>query len=188
MDSSLALVGRRTALRAVVAGDVEWLYALATDAHIRGRWRMGAQTPNMDAFRGALFHGSDRQFVVVRRDTSGPVGLVEAYALDHRSGHASIAVLFEPNVWSTGWPLEGALLFVRYMFDVVGSRKLYFDLPEVNRRLVQSSFGRFLTIEATLRNHDFHDGKHLDRTIASISRTDWPSDRIDEIVAPLPAS
>lgn len=174
------LQGRRVILRPIVGTDHGWLYALSTNQENGFRWRYGGSTPSPDLFVRTLWDQVLVQFVVERRATHEPVGLVVAYAADLHSGHVQIGVLLDPGAQKRGWPLEAAFLFINYLFSNWNIRKLYAECLEFNYRQFASGAGRLFRVEARLRGHHYWNGQHWDKLIASCTRVEWSAikDRI----------
>jgi len=162
------LVGRRVVLRLVDPSDYPWLRALMGDPAVLVRFRDRGVTVRPEQFVDQLWAGVVAQFVVCRTDGQ-PLGLVAAFAADHRNRHAHVAVLFDPAATSgAGWRLEAVALFVGYLFDVFGFAKLYGEIVEFNWAAWQSGAGRFFEVEGCLRGHEYHAGRWWDTYVVAV--------------------
>jgi len=168
-----SLVGRRASLRPVFPADYDWLYEISCSPAIGYRWRNRGATPSPEAFVESLWRGVLAQFMIERNDDREAIGNVFAYNADLRNGHASVGVMVNPDVSGRGWGLEGAGLFVDYVFKVWNLRKIYAEAPGFNFEQFRSGAGRLFREEGLLRNHDYYDGRYWDLHILAIDRSDW---------------
>ena len=164
------LAGRRVRLRPVSPADHAWLYSLSTCSDNGFRWRYGGATPNPDAFVHSLWDRVLVQFVAEHIVTNVPVGLVVAYAPDMHSGHVQVAALLEPAVQKQPWPHEAIILLANYLFTNWNFRKLYAESVDFNYRQFASGVGRLFVLEATLRKHQFWNGRYWDKHICACTR------------------
>lgn len=172
------------ALRPLNDADVEVLYYSSLDPKSAHTWRFRGATASPEQFRAALFgNGVLAQFMVTPREQRGyGVGLVAAYAPDHSAGHCSVAVQRADNHSpepSTGkLMLEGTLTFLSYLFDHFNFRKIYFEIPEFNQRIVEGWSESILVEEGRLKNHYYFGERFWDQIIYALYREPW-----DEVAA-----
>ncbi len=171
------LTGRRVRLRPVEARDYEWLYRLATAEGHGQRWRLRGATPSPEAFVTFLWQNTLYQAVIERLDTHEPVGLVQLINVDQRNSHGYVSFLLEPAVVKSGWPLEGLMLFVHYVFTAWPLRKLYLESLSTSLEDYRSAVGPFLTEEGCLRDHEFIAGRWVDFHILALYRDTWEAER-----------
>jgi len=169
-DGSL-LHGTRTTLRVVDPADYPFLRQLASSDTTLLRWRDRGQTPRPEQFVENLWAGVVAQFVVERRATGQPLGLVSCYAADARNRIAHLAVLFDPDA-DTGrrWRIEGVLLFVNYLFEAFDLRKLYAEVPAFNLDEIRSGIGRLFEEEGRLIDHEYLGGRYWDMHLLALHR------------------
>lgn len=82
------------------------------------------------------------QFVIVHRSSRRPVGWVCALRADLWSGACNVVMAFEPQPELRVWPLEGAVLFLRYLAEEFRIRKVFFDVPEYLPRTLERALVR----------------------------------------------
>lgn len=159
---------------------------MACDARTGFRWRFRGATPSPSEFEQALWEGVLAQYIIESSQDSRLLGLVVAYGADTRNGHARIAIALEPNSWSKGWPLEGLILFVDFIFRHWNVRKLYAEVAGFNLERVASGLGRIFREEGCLRDHEWHDGRYWDVHLLAVWRDDWIDlrERLIEAVVP----
>jgi len=172
---AVPLAGRRVRLRAVAASDYEFLFQLAVDERTAPHWRYRGAPPRPEAFVGELWDSVLTQFIVERKDRSERLGLVTAYNARARDGHCHVAALFRPD--TRVWPLEAVFLFVNYLFEEFGFRKLYGEVIDYNLDAFASSVGRWLEPEGVLRRHELHAGVYWDVHILALWRERFDRDR-----------
>jgi RimJ/RimL family protein N-acetyltransferase len=114
------------------------------------------------------------QYLIEQLSTGEAIGHVVAHQPRLIHGTAHVAIIVRPDLYGKGWPLEGAGLFVDYLFRVFPLRKLYAETVEYN---YDSSFahgaGRFFSEEARLKAHHYYDGRYWDAVVLSLYRDDW---------------
>ena len=181
-----ALAGRRVELRPPAPADYEWLYRIATQAEVGYRWRLRGAIPSPDGFVQFLWTNCEAQFLMTRRANGEPLGLCQLIDVNHRHGYGSVAVLLDPEVQQLGWPFEGVLLFVNYVFSHWSLRKLYFESLDFVADGFSSAFDSTLQVEGRLTDHEFANGQFRDLVIASLRREVWAERRaqIERILAP----
>jgi RimJ/RimL family protein N-acetyltransferase len=170
-------VGRRTRLRPVTGQDLPFLYTLETHGDILPRWRFaGSPIPPPEVFAAKLWEGVLAQFVIERLSPGNPIGHVCAYNPRLIHGTAHLAVVITPELQGRGWALEGAGLFVDFLFRNFPLRKLYAETVEYNYGASFSrGLGRFFSEEGRLREHSYYDGRYWDTLILTIDRDTWIS-------------
>jgi RimJ/RimL family protein N-acetyltransferase len=180
-----SLVGRRVALRQISMRDYDYLFALTAGVETAFRWRQQPGMMNPAAFGDTLWRNVFAQFIVVHCATAQPVGLVSAYNPDMANRTVYVASLIDPEFRDQGWPLEGSDVFIRYLFEVHGFRKLYGEAVDFNMKEFRSILGKLVHVEGRLRRHFYIAGEWRDMYILAIHREDWearprrnrPSDR-----------
>lgn len=171
--ASLPIVGRRVSLRPVTPGDTPFIMEMELTGPNAVAYRHRGQAVSPEQFQGLLWHGVLCQFIVVRNGDQMPCGLVVCYGADFRNGHASIAAIFRPDLHRAVWPLEGIDLFFEYIFTVFPMRKLYAESSGLTNSNFASGLSPVLKCEATLREHDWFDGRYWDKHIYAIYRDEW---------------
>lgn len=168
-----SLEGRRVLLRPVLPSDHEWLYRQAIDARVGVRWRFHGMTPSIDRFLSVFHAGADLSCMVLARQRGEPLGVVQLLDVDHRSRHGYLSVFFAADAHDQGWPLEGLVLFLRYVFRAHDLHKLYVESlgPEVEQ--YRSMVGTLLTAEGVLRDHHYVFGRYYDSHVFGIYREAW---------------
>jgi RimJ/RimL family protein N-acetyltransferase len=167
------LHSRRVAVRTVGPADLPFLYAVATDPAVAYRWRYRGATPSPEQFAAELWQGVLCQYVVAHREGGAPVGLVSAYQADLANRTCYVALLGDKAHDASGLMLEGALLFVSYLFHTWDFRQLYAEVPGYTLDSFGSGMGRYFREEGRLVDHSFHAGRWWDLHILAIHRSDW---------------
>lgn len=160
-----------------------WQWDTAPSNLVSGRLR--GHVPPPGAYRTLVWEGSLCQFVVAANGGEQPLGVVNAYRADLRSGHCSVSLYHAPEALTPGRPspaLEGAELFITYLFEVFGLRKVYVEVAEFNRRPMASFLEAHCVHEGTMRDHELAAGRHWDVELHAIERSSWQARR-DRLVA-----
>ena len=167
------LVGRWVRLRNLVPADQGWLFPLALESEAALRWRHQPGSVDHQRFWSSLWEGVLCQLVVVHRSSETPIGLAVAYQPDLVSGHAYLATLLDPVAHLQGVPIEGFVLFVRYLFQVYGLRKLYAEVAEFNLPQYASVLESKFELEGTLKGHVRRAGDLYDMHLLATYPRSW---------------
>jgi RimJ/RimL family protein N-acetyltransferase len=169
-----SLEGHKVYLRPVTEADYGFLFALSTDEATGFRWRFRGETPSPDGFTHAIWHNTIAQFVVCSGATDEPVGHVVAFNANMRHRYAHIAMVVRPDRVGRSWALEGAQLFIDYLFANWEFRKLYAEVVDFNL----TQFGSIATmpaflVEGRLTEHEYYRGRYWDLVVIALRRQDW---------------
>ncbi len=151
----------------------DFLYSLAIDETVGFRWILTGQVPRREVFEQQLWNGVLSQFVVCRKDSDGPIGVVLAYNADLNNGYAYAASAVISEAVGSGVGIEAVDLFVDYLFRCFNLRKIYFEVPEYNLPEIQSLIGGLFHQECVLREHTYYAGRHWNRYILALYRQDY---------------
>jgi RimJ/RimL family protein N-acetyltransferase len=167
------LTTRQLALRPVLPGDLDFLYALATEPDTGYRWRWRGGIPPYESF--AHSSGADvyAEFIVVLRSTGRPIGHLIVLDADLHSGHVSIGIVLTGPAQRSGLGLQAVLVAIDYLFRTGPFHKIYADSVEFAFASFSSGAGRLFHEEGRLRRHHFYDGRHWDKLIIAVYREDW---------------
>lgn len=163
-------------LRPIEDSDLRSIYQSSLDPNTTHRWRFRGRTPSPEEFRRSLFSGDLLcQYVVAPREkVDSLVGVVTAYNPDLVAAHCFIAFLrTDPGrQFEAGLMIEGATIFLQYLFDHFPLRKIYAEVPEYNTELLANSSDLFVE-EGLLKDHYLYDGRMWDQHILALYRTRW---------------
>lgn len=176
------LEGKHIRLRPVLPRDYEYLYLLATSQAAGFRWRLRGATPSLEFFARQLHDGVLAQFVVDRRSDGSPIGLVVAYNAQLAHGFAWIAIVIDPRIRASGWPLEAGLLFVNYLFQTWNLRKLHVEAPGFNLTQFDRGLSRFMEEEGRLRDQEYYGGRYWDVVLLTLNRVDGSGTDVAELI------
>jgi RimJ/RimL family protein N-acetyltransferase len=169
----VALVGRSVALRPVNQNDYDFLRQAEVSEQLGPRWRFRGSVPAPEMYPQALWQGVTAQFAIVDARSPAPIGLVSLYNVEHAHGTGYIAVA---DLGSGGGPthvVQGAILFLSYVFKVWNLRKLYAEAYEYNLAQFDSLNGRVLHEEGRLSEHAFMGGRYWDLVTLALYREEW---------------
>ncbi len=169
--------GRWVTLAPVVPQYMDFLYQLATDEKTGFRWRLTGSVPPPDSFQRDLWKGVFSQFVILERRTSQPIGTVMAYNVELHHGFGFLAAAVIPQAQGTGIAIEATDLFMGWLFMTYDLRKIYLEVPEFNISQISNGVDGLLVEEGCLREHMYYGGRHWDRYIFAIYRSEYLSRR-----------
>ena len=167
------LSGKHVRLRAVGQADYPFLVDLQTAPENLIRWRYRGITLSPEQIIQSLWQGVLAQFLIVRADTGEPVGLVVCYNPEFRHGYAYLAMIIAPKYEMSGWTLEANAIFLTYLFETFGFRKIYLEVIEFNYQRLASGAGSLFHVEACLKDHEYHLGHRWHVYTLAIYRDEW---------------
>jgi RimJ/RimL family protein N-acetyltransferase len=178
--------GRRSLLRPLDPSDYPALYEAEFSPELIATWRHRGVSASPEEFHRLLWQGVATQFAVCTPEDPTIRGLVTLYDADMRNQHASFAILSTGGRGQGAAVMEAVFLFITYAFDVFPLRKLYAEVLGFNLPAFQSAYGKYLTEEGVLREHEYHDGRWWPKYIFAIHREAWDESgrrRAEQIVA-----
>jgi RimJ/RimL family protein N-acetyltransferase len=187
-DAVPVLAGKHVRLRAVTQADYPFLVDLQTAPENLIRWRFRGSTLSPEQIVQSLWQGVLAQFLIVRADTGESVGLVVCYNPEFRHGYAYLAMIIAPKYEMSGWALEADAIFLNYLFETFGFRKVYLEVIEFNYHRLASGAGSLFHVEGCLKDHEYHLGHRWHLYTLAIYRDEWHDTlaRLDPELADLP--
>jgi RimJ/RimL family protein N-acetyltransferase len=164
------LRGRWTALRPVVPEDWRFLYDLSNQPSIGVTWRYSGAHVSPEEFQASMWSDVLAQFIITAVDNPDPLGVAAVRSPDFRNHHAHFAGALAPHCMGSGWPLEGMLLFLDYVFATWPFRRLYFESIDYIADRYGSFAERYMQLEGRLEEHMFRGGSYRDLLIYSLTR------------------
>jgi RimJ/RimL family protein N-acetyltransferase len=170
--------GRRVRLERLAARHLPNLYRIATDPATAHLWPLVGATVGADELGPFLWGQGALQFAMTRRDSGEAVGLIQGVDEDLRSETIGLGLLVDPALWQSGWPLEGVVLFLDYLFSGLGYRKVYCHMPASTlEKIGDGALGVYLTREATYTRHLRAGDGYEDLHVLSLHRDNWDAPR-----------
>jgi len=173
--AGVPLSGRRVRLERLAPRHISSLHRIASDEAAATMWPLFGRIVSAEEFEGYLWRLSQLQFVVLRRDSGVPVGLLQGVDEDLRNGTIGLALFVDPTLWQAGWPFEGAVLFLEYLFNGLGYRKVYCHMPASVLDRLGGPLDVHLVREGTFNQHLKAGDGYEDLHISSIHREAWDS-------------
>jgi RimJ/RimL family protein N-acetyltransferase len=175
--------GRRVRLRPIRQSDYERIRDEELSAETILIYRHQGLTPSPEQHAGRLWAGVSVQFIVEDKHRKQPVGVVTAFDVDFRSGHAQLSALVFKDFREHGWPLEGVEIFIDFLFMAHGLRKIYGHSSAANFEQFKSALRGVAREEGRLQSHEFVNGVYLDKIILAIYREDWQGSKLTKNLA-----
>lgn len=162
-------------LRPVGSQDYEAIYLASVDPAAGFRWRFKGETPSPDDILGTLWNGVHAQFIVCRRGSDTPVGLVVAYqaALSNGTVYVAFQSLDRSAPGAGGATFEGMVAFIDFLFRSWPLRKLYAEVPGYNAVGVWGGDQGLFREEGRLRECEYQAGAWWDTVIGTLDRGTW---------------
>jgi RimJ/RimL family protein N-acetyltransferase/acyl carrier protein len=169
------LRGTRVELSVIEPQDMEFLYKISTAEENLFRWRYRGSPIDRQEFASTFSAGVLAQFLVRKRHSKRPIGLVTAYNANHRDGYVYLSTLTSPELVGSGLTVDGTILMANFLFAGWTFRKIYFESLEFNTLAFHSAFQRFLVEEGRLREHAYYGGRYWDQVTLGLYRERWTS-------------
>lgn len=171
---SARLSARSVRLKPIERSDYEMLYRAELSEALISRWRHRGATPSPEAWSQNLWLGVLSQFLIVstRQQEEAVLGMVACIQADAANGHAQLAAASftgEPGIEV----VEGAALFISYVFHNWNFVKLYMDVPGYNLSQIESGLKHVFHEEGRLKGHVFKYGQAWDLHILAVYRDHW---------------
>jgi RimJ/RimL family protein N-acetyltransferase len=162
------MASRRSQLRLIQPEDYDFLYRLAIDAGRSWSWR--GRPISSESFLATLWENVESQFLICSSN-GARLGLAGFYSgnLFHRFSY--FRLYLSPHARRSGWPLEGAALILNYGFVHYGLRKIYAEMTPESLSKVSSALTDLFTVEATLKEHFYADGRYVDQYVLALTAT-----------------
>lgn len=170
-EDLVSLEGRRVVLTPLGPAYYDFLWEMESGLDFRFRFR-GA-TPSPELFIASLWDSVVVAFIVLRRDTGGPIGLVTVYKEDTRSATAYVAVGLHPDAVGHVYGPEALVLLLNYSFHTFPYRKLYAESIEYNISGLSGLREKLFVEEGRFRDHEFIAGRWWDRVYFAVYRERW---------------
>lgn len=167
----LSLVTRHTRLRHPSQAFVDELYQLAMTHRIPWQWRDGAESAQ--SFRDSLFEGVLVNYAIEDDRNGRGVGILSAYQPNLVHRYVYLSVLLHPDFQMRGWPAEGVLMFIDYLFTRYNLRHVYAETADPYFDQFRSGAGSLFEVEGHLRNRLIVNSVVRDFYILTISRDRW---------------
>jgi RimJ/RimL family protein N-acetyltransferase len=169
------LDSRRVVLRPITQRDYDFLYTLSVHPEITFYWRFKGGTPPPEQFPQLLWQGVLCQFLITDR-RGRPAGIITAYNADLQSKYVWLAIMMTPEATDGLMTHDALVLFLNYLFQGWGFRKVYGESSERN---VASFYGAYsierglVTIEGRLKEHELFAGRYWDYLTLAMYRSTW---------------
>lgn len=168
-----ALRGRRVHLRPFLPSDFDFTYSLHLEPNNLVSYRLRGSIPSPESFHRFFWDQALLNLVAVG-DSGEPIGVLTAYAADHRNGTCYIAVVGSSDAQVNGLMVEATGLLISYLFLAFPFRKIYMESLRENYAKFSSGEGRLFNVEAQLLEHEYVDGRYADMVTVAVYRRDWP--------------
>jgi len=112
-------------------------------------------------------------FAVVTRGSDAPIGLFQIRSLEAGFGTSEWGFALASEFWGTGMFTDGAVLALRFAFEVLGAHRLEARAALQNGRGTGALRKIGAVQEGVLRRSFLKNGEYLDQGLWSITAEDW---------------
>jgi RimJ/RimL family protein N-acetyltransferase len=175
--------GEYVTLRPVAPADLPALRHWFNDPAVMRFW--GRPRPlvlpnQFDADLPGRFAGFDDAGYFTIEDPSGrPIGRIEFERLDERNRSAELMILIgEPDALGRGFGRDAVRALLTYLFRDRNLYRVELTVLPDNKRAIRSYQRSGFSIEGTLRDHRFVDGRYVDELQMSILRHEFENNRV----------
>ncbi|AHZ23054.1 acetyltransferase [Haloferax mediterranei ATCC 33500] len=171
MPGAAFLHGDTVTLRTIEREDIDFLHEMINNPDL---WQgFGAPNPRSRHTVAQQFEeqNTDVELLICRDEA--PAGRVRLVDIDKDWGNAELTCYVAPEFHGRGLATEACQLLIGYGFDHLPVTKIVARIFDSNRasRGLAEKLG--FTHEGTLRNHVYHNGRHLDLHHYGLLAEDW---------------
>jgi RimJ/RimL family protein N-acetyltransferase len=117
---------------------------------------------------------TDYHFVICRLTDDQPIGTAGLHNLDLENGHAEFGIsIGEKGEWNKGYGTDALLAICDFGFGELRLWRIELEVYEGNARARRSYEKAGFTLEGTLRQRHFAQGRHADVLIMALLRPEW---------------
>lgn len=165
----VSMEGRRIRLEPLRTRHIDALYALACSPD----WPFDGGGLPLVEFVPCISTMWARPCAVIRTDTDDLVGVVLGTDEDLRNSTIAVGFALKPEVWGTVWPIEAVVLYLRYLFEGCGFRKVYLEMTESTHERWGGRLDRWATLEARSREQAYTGDRYEDVLRFGLHRHQW---------------
>ena len=119
----------------------------------------------------------ERPFIIEIPDESSiykPIGDCEFSNFDWRSRKAEVGIsIGEKSYWGHGYGTDAMRVLVNYGFNMLNLNRISLKVFSFNKRAIRSYEKVGFTVEGTLREEIYKDGKYVDVLVMGLLRNEW---------------
>jgi RimJ/RimL family protein N-acetyltransferase len=117
---------------------------------------------------------TDYHFVICRLTDDQPIGTAGLHNLDLENGHAEFGIsIGEKGEWNKGYGTDALHAICDFGFGELRLWRIELEVYEGNARARRSYEKAGFTLEGTLRQRHFAQGRHADVLIMALLRPEW---------------
>jgi len=122
-----------------------------------------------------LDKGTDQIFVAVTVPDGRPVGMIGLYRIDPLNHKAELGstIVGDRSQWGKGLGSEMISLLLDYAFTDLNLNRVYAYAIDYNQASVKAKLKCGFTIEGTMREDHYTNGRYHDVYLLGITRADW---------------
>jgi len=181
------LVGPSLTLRYATAADAPALFELGSDAGVTQFFSWGPYTTvaqpagYIAGLAGERERGDRVDFLIVARDSGGPIGVTGLSELGRRDKRAVVGTWLDRRRWGTGANRESKALIAHLAFVTIGLERLgaYADVANGRSQTALTRLG--FTREGVLRRWHRHGDLYRDVVLFSLLRDEWERSPLAEV-------
>jgi RimJ/RimL family protein N-acetyltransferase len=117
---------------------------------------------------------TDYHFVICRLTDDEPIGTAGLHGLDHENGVAEFGIsIGEKTEWNQGYGTDALYAICDFGFGELRLHRIELEVYASNPRARRSYEKAGFTLEGTLRERHFSEGRHEDVLVMSLLRDEW---------------
>lgn len=122
-----------------------------------------------------ILAGADVPFVLIRRDTGEPRGMLTLMRIDRVNGVIEVGnILYAPDLQRTRVTTEAFHLLAAHVFEDLGYRRFEWKCDSLNGPSRRAAQRLGFTEEGTFRSHVVYKGRNRDTTWFAMTIDEWP--------------
>jgi RimJ/RimL family protein N-acetyltransferase len=176
-QSEAFLIGEKVYLRAFKPGDEEMIARIENHPDPRSTlfYALPATVQKIrERIDGFLTDPNVVIFTICRKDDDEPVGKTALFRIDWVGRMAIFYIGIADKInWSKGYGSESTRLMVDYSFRTLNLHRIQLHVAVENKSAVNIYKKTGFSIEGTLREAMYHDGKYSDFYAMGLLKSEW---------------
>ncbi len=171
------LKGEKIYLRAYTEGDEEVIARIENDTAPRQTLFYAIPTTleqQREKINQLVADHSSIHFTICRNEDDEPIGQTALVRIDWTGRAAIFYIGIADKVnWNKGYGKETTALILEYVFNTLNLNRIQLHVAVENEAAVKVYQKTGFTIEGTLREAMYHDGRYCDFYVMGILRSEW---------------
>lgn len=177
------LQGRWVVLEPLRRDHIESIHCILAEEPMTLLWpRSHMPSFELRTLENHIWQMATLQYAVRERSQGRVIGLMQGTDESPRDRTIGLGIVMDSSFWRRGWPVEALLLFLDFLFEVRGYRKVYFEMLDSTRRRAAGILDLWTRKEVTFTRHHRNSlGEYEDWHVFSMGHRDWDPTLVERL-------